>query len=70
MYVCIKEMVINTNNNPSTKVSCNKFQHSAHPVLLIGEGCVKRCKYLTCSYSYRCLHIVLHSPDNHSMKAV
>ena len=21
----------------------NKFQHSAHPVLLIGERCVKRC---------------------------
>ena len=29
----------------------NKFQHSAHPVLLIGERCVKRCRHLTCSYS-------------------
>ena len=26
----------------------NKFQHSAHPVLLIGERCVKRCRHLTC----------------------
>ena len=27
----------------------NKCQHSAHPVLLIGERCVKRCRHLTCS---------------------
>ena len=35
----------------------NKFQHSAHPVPLIGERCVKR-------------HMVLQSPDNLSMKEV
>ena len=54
----------------------NKFQHSAHPVLLIGERCVKRCRHITCSYRQNVLrpltglHKVLHSPDNHSMKAV
>ena len=33
----------------------NKFKHSAHPVLLIGERCVKRCRHFNCSYSYGCL---------------
>ena len=27
----------------------NKFQHSAHPVLFIGERCVKRCRHVDTS---------------------
>ena len=37
---------------PNLTIYMNKFQHSAHPVLLIGERCVKRCRHLTCSYSW------------------
>ena len=47
-----------------------KFQHSAHPVLLIGDRCVNDVDTTPVVMQLRCLHMVLHSPDNHSMKAV